>query len=326
MREFELIAACFAPLAAKEPGALGLKDDAALLSIPPGHHMVATKDLISQGVHFIGDETPGDIARKLLRTNLSDLAAMGATPYAYLLGLCLPESVSQTWVQQFADALAQDQKTYGITLVGGDTTATKGALTLSLTALGHVPEHQALLRSGAKAGDVIYVSGTIGDAAFGLDLLTRKTAWNLSDTAQEFLVRRYRQPEPRIKLGQALRGIAHAAIDVSDGLVQDLEHICECSHVGAIVEAAKLPLSEAARSALASEPALLSRVLSGGDDYELLFAASADASSKIAELAKQIALPVTAIGHFTETGNITIQRMDGSPVTLKQKGYQHFAS
>jgi len=313
MDEFSFIANLLAPLAAKEKGALGLKDDAAVLTVPRGYELVVTKDALTQGVHFIGNESPDLIARKLLRVNLSDLAAMGACPWGYFLAVMLPESTNEEWLAAFASGLQRDQKEFGVTLMGGDTTRTMGSLSLSLTALGLVPKSKSLKRTGARVGDSIYVSGTIGDGALGLKI-----------TTDRYLLGRYQLPKPRLKLGQALRGIASACIDISDGLMQDLEHVCAASRVGAEIHWKDMPLSKEARAVLASVKNPCEVVLAGGDDYELLFTAPASAKRKLRAIAKATGTPITHIGHVKKGGGVVALDMNGREIVLEHKGWRHF--
>lgn len=334
MDEFTLIKELFAPLTQGFPGALNLTDDAAVFAVPPGQELVVTKDAIVQGVHFIGDEDPALIAKKLLRANLSDLAAMGAAPLCYFMALMLPRDTGADWLQRFTQGLTEDQKGFGIHLAGGDTTATPGPLSLSLTALGTVPAGTALKRSGAKPGDTIYVSGTLGDAALGLCFLTpTSVGWRLgggqsghggANTAptlplplrgREYLTYRYHLPQPRLTLGQHLRGIAHACMDISDGLVQDLDHLCAASGVGATIEAQKLPLSDAAKQFPSAEA--LNAALSGGDDYELLFTVAPGKASQVPE-------GCTEIGLITQGSGVQILDDEEKPMVLEKKGYRHF--
>src|ERR1051325_6240577 len=209
--EFALIAQLFAPLAIA-PGAFGLTDDAALVTPPPGCDLVVTADALVEGVHFLTDDPPDSIAKKALRVNLSDLAAKGAAPMGYLLVLSLPSRVDMTWLRPFAAGLAEDQQSFGPSLLGGDTTSTPGPLTIAITAFGQVPTGSMIRRAGAKAGDLVFVSGTIGDGGAGLACLKGECA-SLGSDEREYLIRRYRLPEPRLKLGQALRGVASAALD-----------------------------------------------------------------------------------------------------------------
>lgn len=319
MDEFGFIASMLSPLAAKEKGALGLKDDAAVLTVPKGHELVVTKDAITQGVHFIGDEPPSLIARKLLRVNLSDLAAMGAMPWGYFLALLLPRSADEGWLKDFCKGLCQDQNEYGITLMGGDTTRSD-TLSLSITALGLVPKGKALKRTGAKAGDGIYVSGTIGDGALGLQAARGR----LRTKGSAFLKRRYQLPQPRVKLGQALRGMATACIDISDGLMQDLGHVCAASHTGAEIYWQDVPLSEAARLALKTIPYPYETVLAGGDDYELLFTAPASMERKLKNIAQSTGTAITRIGHMRKQRGVDAVDAQGRAIMLRKTGWRHF--
>lgn len=321
--EFELIARYLAPLARGESGAFGLLDDAAILDIAPGRRLVVTADALIEGVHFFPDDPPELIGRKLLRVNLSDLAAMGAVPIAYLLTMALPDRGTADWVEAFARGLGVDQKKYCVTLVGGDTTATNGPIALSVTALGHVLPGEDLRRSGARAGDRVFVSGTIGDGAMGLKLLTDKLP-GLGKDDRAYLEQRFRLPEPRVALGQRLQGLASAAIDVSDGLAGDLGHICVASGVGAVLEVARVPMSVAARHAVESDPQLLETVISGGDDYELLFTAPVNRTKEIEAVASESSVPVSEIGTIETGRGVTLVGQDGTPIELKSHGYRHF--
>ncbi len=257
--EFALIARHFRPLAG--PGSLALGDDAALLAPPAGRELVLTADAMVEGVHFRPDDPPETVGRKLLRVNLSDLAAKGAVPLGYLMTVSAPRATPDAFFAGLAAGLAADQATFGLSLLGGDTTSTPGPISLSLTAIGHVAPGAMVRRAGARDGDGVFVSGTIGDGALGL-LAARG---ELADP-QGYLLGRYRLPQPRFL---PIAGIARAGMDISDGLVQDLGHLCRAGGVGAIVEAALVPLSAAARLA---GPQRLAACLTGGDDYELLLA------------------------------------------------------
>ncbi len=321
--EFELIAHYFAPLSANQPGALGLRDDAALLPPAPDAVHVLTTDTLVSGVHFFPDDTPALIARKLLRVNLSDLAAMAAEPVAYLLALSLPGECDETWIEDFAAGLAQDQEEFGIGLLGGDTTATPGPLTATITAIGKVPTGRELRRSGARPGDTIFVSGTLGDAALGLMALGGDLP-HLSEAEADDLIDRYRLPRPRVSLGRALGGLASAAADVSDGLVADLGHVCTASGVAARIDRARLPLGQAARTAIAANPDAASAVLSGGDDYELIFTAPPEASAGISAAATRSATPVAEIGKIVDGDGVNVMAEDGREIKLTSAGYRHF--
>ena len=325
--EFELIRRHFAPLAAGTPAARGLVDDAAVLALATGSELVVTADALVAGVHFPADEAPALIARKALRVNLSDLAAMAAAPIGYTLAGAFPRHLDDAWFGDFAAGLAADQAEFSIALLGGDTVATTGPLTLAVTALGEVPAGGALSRAGARTGDHVFVSGTIGDGALGLALLEgRATA---SDgAARDWLVDRYRLPTPRLALGMRLRGLASAAIDVSDGLVADLSHICAAADVGARIEAAAVPLSPAARALVTNPQPLPRSLLAGGDDYELLFTVPPEAADEIAALADALALPLTRVGDIvagTDGGTrVVVVDAAGKPVKVGNGGYKHF--
>ncbi len=323
--EFDLIARYFAPLSENAPGAESLKNDAALLR--PSHEagLVVTADMMVAGVHFLPEDPPGLIGRKLLRVNLSDLAAMGAEPRGYLLTVALPAAIEEAWVEAFAAGLAEDQREFGVALHGGDTVATPGPLTLSLTAFGDAFQGRVLARSTARAGDLVYVSGTIGDGALGLKAL-RGELPGLSEIDRAALAARYRLPEPRLALGRALvtGGLATAAIDVSDGLAADLGHIAETSGLAAEIEAGGVPLSKAARAALDADPDLVPAILSGGDDYELLFTAAPDSADDLAGLARSLDLSITRIGSMTEGRGITVFDEARREIALPRGGWAHF--
>jgi len=323
--EFALIARLFAPLAARHPGALGLSDDAALLDGPPGRQWAITTDALVAGVHFLAEDPPELIARKLIRVNLSDLAAMGAVPKVVLLALCAPRGTTADWLDRFAAGLKADCDQFGIALIGGDTVSTPGPLTLSLTALGDLPAEQALKRSNARSGDHIWVSGEVGDAAYGL-LVAKGLGQGLDPASARHLRDRYRIPQPRTALGPALIGLAHAAMDISDGLVGDLDHICTASGVGAVVEAALLPLSDALRSAMALGLGQgLETVLTGGDDYELLFTAAPRLDEAILALGRKLGLRLTRIGRIIDGLGVEVRDTAGQALALRRGGYNHFS-
>ncbi len=318
--EFQRIARYFAPLAAGWPGALGLADDAALVDPPPGQTLVVTADALVASVHYRGDEPAELIAAKLLRVNLSDLAAMGARPLAYLVVLALPAEIGDDWIEGFAAGLEREQAIFGLSLIGGDSVATPGPACLSLTAFGAVPVGRALRRDGARAGDTVFVSGTIGDAALGL-IAVRDGLDPVGDSDRAWLIDRYRVPRPRIELGQRLIGLAHAAQDVSDGLVADLGHICTTSGVGAVIEADRIPLSPAARAAL--PVAGQGPVLGGGDDYELLFTTAAADRGRVADLARGLDLALIEIGRIDTGRGVRVVDRDGREVSVPVPGYRH---
>jgi thiamine-monophosphate kinase len=309
--EFALIARHFRPLAG--PGALDLADDAAVLAVPSGRELVATADAMVAGVHFLPDDPPDLVARKLLRTNLSDLAAMGAAPLGYLLTVSVPRGTPDSWFAAFAAGLARDQAEFAIPLLGGDTTATPGPVSLSLTALGTVASGAAVRRAGARPGHLLFVTGTIGDGALGLAALRGAVA----DPAG-FLADRYRLPRPR--LGIARHGVVAAALDVSDGLVQDVGHLCRAGGCAAEIRAADLPLSPPARAAL---PGALPLILTGGDDYELAMAVPPEQEAALRQAAG--AVPVTCIGRFIAgPPRVDVYGPDGAKLPLAAGGWSHF--
>ena len=315
--EFALIDGLLKPLAAGFPGALGLTDDAALVDVPAGQSLVVAKDAIVAGVHFFEDD-PGDaVAQKLLRVNLSDLAAMGAAPLAYLTVIARPRDLDDSWLEAFAMGLGGDQARYGLFLIGGDVVSTPGPLTLSCTIMGLVEQGRALRRSSARPGDLIWVSGTLGDAALGLRVIR-----GLAATEDEafYLIERYRRPEPRLELGRRLVGLATAAIDVSDGLVADLGHILEESRVAGRLEANRVPVSEVAHGL----PGWLEAALSGGDDYELLFTAPECATAAIEALARDLGLRLSPIGRIEAGEGLEVVDATGAPLTVQGLGWRHF--
>lgn len=326
--EFELIARYFAPLARGFPGAFGLLDDAAVIAPPPGHELVAKTDAIVGGVHFLHDDPPDLIARKALRVNLSDLAAKGAVPRAYMLDIMLPNTVTEEWIANFARGLAEDQNEYGVHLIGGDTDSTPGPVTIAIMAFGDVATGRMLRRGGARAGDTVFVTGTIGDAALGLTVLRGKLA-HLDTKAANFLVDRYRLPRPRVTLGPRLIGLVSAALDVSDGLLADLRHLCEASELAAVIEAPRVPLSTAVRAALATDSGHITTVLTGGDDYEILFTAPPAALNELIELSQKLDVPITAIGRMQSPSigketRITVLDGSGAPLIFDRSGWTHF--
>jgi thiamine-monophosphate kinase len=307
--EFTLIARHFRPLAGA--GGLDLADDAALLAPPTDRELVLAADAMVAGVHFLADDPPETIGRKLLRVNLSDLAAMGAEPLAYLMTVALPHGTPDTWLQGFVAGLAEDQRRYALQVLGGDTVSTPGPLTLSLTILGSVPPGAAIRRSGAQPGDDLWVSGTLGDGALGLCAIRGE----IPDDGT--LAARYRLPEPRLALGQALRGLATAMLDVSDGLVQDCGHLARLAGCAAAIEAAALPLSPMARAA---GDAARAAALSGGDDYELLFAAHPADAPRVEAAARAADTPVTRIGRFASPGEAETFTTGPAPVMVRDEG------
>jgi thiamine-monophosphate kinase len=314
--EFELIARYFAPLARGFAGARGLESDNAFLPADPRHDLVVKTDTIVSGVHFLADEKPELVAARALRVCLSDLAAGGATPYAYQLSLALPRDWTERWLAGFARGLAADQRRFAIALCGGDTTRTPGPITITVTAFGRVARGKGLGRDGARAGDELWVSGTIGDGALGL-LAAR------GELAAPALERRYRLPQPRTSLGPRLVGIASATADISDGLLADAGHIAGASRLSAHIERDLVPLSAEARRVLARQPALWANALGGGDDYELAIAVSPRRRARMLAAARAADVEVTRIGAFAR-GRGVVLTVSGHAQRAAQTGYVHF--
>lgn len=325
--EDQMIARYFRPLA-KHPGALGLMDDAAMLAAPPGRDMVLTVDAIVGGVHFFPDDAADAVAKKALRVNLSDLAAKGAAPAGFLLALALPETVDEAWIESFARGLGADADAFSCPLLGGDSVRTSGPATISITALGTVPQGTMVHRSGARAGDRIIVSGTIGDAALGLVLrqdASRAGRWGLTEAQRSELIQRYLLPLPRNALAEALRLHASAAMDVSDGLVGDLAKLCNASGVTAEVTIDQVPLSDAGAHVLAADSAEIETALTGGDDYEIVCTVAPDQMTSFRAAAAAARVPVTEIGRVTG-GKEPVRFIDrhGKPRLFKQASFSHF--
>ncbi len=330
MNEFDRIARFFKPLAKDFPGALGLTDDAAIMQTPPGVDLVVTTDAMMEGVHFLGTDTPQSIAQRLLRSNLSDLAAMGAQPVSYTLVTALNKDVTDDWLQAFSETLQGDQKKYAIHLMGGDTVRSEGAMHFSITAFGVVPHGQLMRRTLKRAmmpSDVydIYVSGTIGDSTLGLMAAQGKKLYGVNSDDIEFLKQRHYAPEPRLELARTIRTFALAAIDISDGLAADIGHMAVASQAQAIIEADKIPLSPAAKKALDAWPEHMEAILTGGEDYELAFIIDEREASLLKIAATKINVPLTKIGQL-KYGEGGIQVLDANKrmMMLKQKGWQHF--
>jgi thiamine-monophosphate kinase len=322
--EDSLIARYFRPLAT-DPGAFNLGDDAAILKVS-GDDIVVTTDAIVEGVHFLPDDPPDTIARKALRVNLSDLAAKGATPAGFVLTLAL-RSAEDSWLKPFARGLGEDAASFGCPLLGGDTVSTPGPLMISITVFGRVAAGRMVRRSGARPGDRVVVTGTIGDAALGLSVLKGGAALTaLADVAvNALLVERYRVPQPRNALAIAVRDHASAAMDVSDGLAGDLVKLCEASGVSAAIDAPSVPLSAAAASRLARGSVDFAAIISGGDDYEILCSIPETSLEAFETAARAAGVAVTSIGTIV-AGNAAPRFLDGEgrEIALKRLSYSHF--
>jgi thiamine-monophosphate kinase len=323
--EDALIARYFKPLAT-DPGAFGLLDDAAILKAAD-EDIVVTTDAIVEGVHFLPTDPPEAVARKALRVNLSDLAAKGATTAGFVLTLAL-RNVDDTWLSAFARGLGEDAATFDCPLLGGDTVSTPGPLTISITAFGRVPAGQMVPRTGATAGDRVMVTGSIGDAAIGLDILKGGAAAAVvatDATARDELIGRYRVPQPRNALAKAIRAHANAAMDVSDGLAGDLTKLCAASGVSAVIDVKSIPISAAAARVLAQAAVSMEAMISGGDDYEILCTVQGARCAALAELAREAGIALTPIGTIV-AGSDAPRFLDGEgrELPLKRRSYSHF--
>ncbi|MBB4264836.1 thiamine-phosphate kinase [Roseospira visakhapatnamensis] len=328
--EFDLINSLFAPLARRHPAALNLADDAAVLPPPEGgQHTVVSMDTLVSGVHFLPDDPADLVARKAMRVNLSDMAAMGARPLGVFLSVALSPAEGDAWMDRFTRGLEQDLGAFDVGLLGGDTVATPGPATFSITILGTVPPGTHLSRGGGRPGDHLWVSGTIGDSALGLRALQGDLAF-LDEDARASLADRYRLPCPRVALGIGLRGLATAALDISDGLSADLAHLCRASGCAARVSGPAVPLSAPARDCVSADPTWLDVVLGGGDDYELVFAAPPGRDAAIRALGDRLNIPVTRVGALVpaapeapDTPLVWVLDGNGAPLTLAATGYRH---
>jgi thiamine-monophosphate kinase len=323
VNEFEFIRERLAPLARAASGARGLIDDAATLAAPPGCELVITADTLIAGVHFRPEDPLDEVAGKALRVNLSDLAAKGADALGYLLCVTWPADLPLAEKERFVAGLARDQAQLGVSLLGGDTTVAPGPLIVSITALGTVPVGRFVTRSGARSGDSVFVTGTIGDAALGLLELQGRIG-DLSDFFRDHVARRYATPRPRLSAARALRESARAAIDISDGLIADAGHVARASGVRIAIEAAKAPLSVAARAWLDSQPdyaAAIATLLTGGDDYEILFCASESVGDAVSAAS---GVRVTQIGWVERGAGVLLLDREGGVIPVERPGFTHF--
>lgn len=325
--EDELIATTFAPLAVGFPGALGLKDDCAVFSPPPGQDLVLTTDAVAAGVHFFPDDAPADIAWKAIAVNVSDLIAKGARPIAYLMSLSFPERPEPAWLAGFAKGLGEAQAAFGIALAGGDTDRRSGPISIAVTAIGAIAQGRAVRRTTARPGDILLVSGTLGDSGLGLRLREQPelaAEFGLDTKHAEALVARYLRPAPRLALATHLPSLATAAMDVSDGLVKDCGRMARASGVGVTIEAERIPLSPAFRVALGRRPAVLEVALTGGDDYEVLAAVAPADAADFRRVAGESGVVVSAVGQVAEGSGVTVVGRDGRPLELTSPGWDHF--
>jgi thiamine-monophosphate kinase len=322
--EFDWIDRCLKPLAAGAPEALGLMDDAAILPARPGFDLVVSKDAMVEGVHFLSGDPLDLVAGKLLRTNLSDLAAKGAEPYGYFLAAAWPARCGWAERRAFAEGLAADQARFGLKLFGGDTVSTPGPLTLSATIMGWVPAGEMIRRAGARVGDRVLVSGSIGDGGLGLNV-ARGDGNGLGAADEAWLVARYRSPDPRLGLGPSLRRWASAGADVSDGLIADAGRIAAASGVRVLLDLDCMPLSAPGHAWLAAQPDLVAARLAlaaSGDDYEIVCTAPPKSAEALAQSAEAFGLPLTDIGEVVAGTGIGV-RGGGRELTATRAGWRH---
>jgi thiamine-monophosphate kinase len=326
--EEDLIQQYLAPLAAGAPGAFGLKDDCAIIQPQPGYDLVVTTDALVSGLHFFADESPEMIAWRALAVNISDLAAKGATPLCYLMALALPEAPTTDWMIQFAGGLKDAQDHYGLSLIGGDTDhRPRIPLSITITAIGRVPEGRMVRRATAKIGDRIFVSGTLGDAPLGLIIRRNRETKRFPELDKEqrqFLLDRYLRPTARVELSALLLEHASAAMDLSDGLAKDLGRLCKTSGVAARIAFVELPRSGAATRVLAAHPEFAEVPACGGDDYEILATVPPARAEAFEEAALEEGVAVTDIGEIVNGSGVTLLDANGKAMVLAKTGYDHF--
>ena len=313
--------------AAGYAGAFGLKDDGALIANEPGHDLVVTTDPVIAGVHFFGTDRAEDIAWKALAVNVSDLVAKGATPLAYTMALALPEAPERAWMANFANGLHAAQTAFGCHLIGGDTDRTPGPLSISITAFGTVPPGQMVRRGTAAVGDHVFVTGTLGDAALGLEIhrLESRFGYRLPAGERSFLAGRYLRPSPRVEMVPVLRAFASAALDISDGFVKDLARLAEPANAGVEVLAKRLPVSPAAAKLLLEDLGLWASVVSGGGDYEIVFSVPPERLPAFSRALRRVPVQVSEIGVLAAGQGVAVLDADGRAIGAASGGYDHFS-
>ncbi len=320
MNEFEMIQSYFRPLTMNRAEAGGLKDDAAILDIPQGYELVISSDTLNEGVHFVRGESAANIAHKALRVNLSDMAAMGANPYCYQLNLAFSDFPDEAWAKEFSAALLADNQEFGIFCSGGDTTVTEGPLLVSMTITGLVLKNNAVKRSGAKDGDLLVVSGTIGDAAIGVKVLLGLL--KLADPAP--FLKACHTPMPRTPISHAVSRFANAGIDISDGFIADIGHVSSASGLAARVELDKIPLSAAARGVLETKKVKIEQLLTGGDDYELALAVPHENFEAFQKEAAERGVQLSVVGVFEQGQGVRVFDGAGKVLAFDRAGWTHF--
>lgn len=319
MNEFKLIEKYFRPLTQRRSEAMNLQDDAAILNVPPGHELVVSSDILVAGKHFLINEKPEFIAHRAFRTNLSDLAAMGADPYCYQMCIAFDKKPSETWIKSFTGALAKDQREFKIFCSGGDTTMAKGKLTVSISAFGLVRRGKAVKRSGAKAGDALVITGFVGDAYIGLNILQKKFKIKSSSC-----INAHRKPVPRVAMADIIQNYASAAIDISDGLVAEALHLCRASGCAADIDLDALKFSPTAQTLLKKKSVKIEDMITSGDDYELALAVPPENLNTLLQKLSKKGLKPQVIGFFRAgVPNVTVLR-GGRKIALKKSGFTHF--
>ena len=320
MNEFEMVQKYFLPLTMGRDEAGGLLDDAAIFSVPDGMDMVISSDTLNSGTHFLEDEKPENIAHKCLRVNLSDMAAMGATPCAYQMNLAFNAYPDEPWVKAFSGALLEDNEKFGVFCAGGDTTVAEGSLLVSLTIFGFVPKGKAVKRSGAKEGDVIVLTGPIGRAAVGVKSLLGLLEL---DNPEPFLSICHK-PEPRTPLSPAIAQYANAAIDISDGLIADLTHVCDASGLSGELQLGAIPFTDETVALLKAGIVNVETLLTGGDDYEIAMAVAPSNINALSEAAKAVGLDLSVVGEFKAGEGVHVMNEGEGELEFKQTGWTHF--
>ena len=318
--EFSIIGKYFAPLAGE--GAFNLRDDAAEIIPTEGMSLVITQDAIAEGIHFFSNDAPDMIAKKALRVNLSDLAAKGAVPKYISLALGLAKSWNEEWIADFAFGLKEDCKTFDVELTGGDTFVSGDGFVISITAIGEMPKGSYISRLGASEEDVVYVTGSIGDGALGL-LARRQNIGTLNVDENEYLKTRYLLPQPRVEFAKVIREFATASMDISDGLVGDLEKLCQASNVSASVEIKNIPLSKAIKKAVQSESKFLETALTGGDDYEILVTIKPQHTAEFEEAVSRLPFTVMRIGTISSGQGVKMFDTSGQVIEFEKSSYDH---
>ena len=318
--EFQIISDFFSPLA-KEKGSFNLLDDAAALCTDKEKEFVVSTDMLISGVHFLPDDKPENIACKSIRVNISDVISKGAKPKYYFLSIALPGNLNDEWIKLFSKALSNEQEIYDISLMGGDTVSTNGPLTINIVCFGVVKKNKMIRRSGAKVGDNLYVTGEIGSSKIGLEIITQKI--EADDPHKSYFLNKYRFPNPKHKLGPELVDIASSSVDISDGLLADLNHICKASNVKAKINYFSIPKSDLIAELSISENIVNEVLLNGGDDYEILFTSRIGNHQKILNLSMSFGVNITNIGVIEDGKGIEILDENHKKIDILLDGYKH---